>query len=70
VVGYTTENLEFLENKRRHTRRYEEYIYQRVATMNIEQVCREEGLNYNEVKASFDYVSKKHQKRTGTHLLY
>lgn len=57
--------LAFLENKRRHTRRYEEYIYQRVATTNIEQVCREEGLKYDEVKGIFDYISKRRQKKTG-----
>jgi len=33
-----------------------------VAT-NIEQVCREEQVKYDEVKGIFDYVSKQHQKK-------
>ncbi len=65
---YTTELLDFVENKRRHTKRYEKYIYQRVATGSIQEVCREEGLKYDEVKAMFDGVSKQHQKKLGNQL--
>ncbi len=60
---YTTENLEFLESYRRHTKRYEEYIYQRVIATNIEQVGREEQLKYDEILGIFDYISKQHQKK-------
>jgi len=57
-VKRTTEALEFLSAYRRHTKRYEEYIYRRVVATNIEQVCREEQVKYDEVKGIFDYVSK------------
>ncbi len=41
----TTETLLFIEFYRRHTKRYEEYICQRVITTNIDQVGRENNLN-------------------------
>lgn len=59
----TTEPLEFLSASRRHTQRYENHIYQRVVATNIEQVCREEQLKYDEIKGIFDYISKRHKKK-------
>jgi len=44
------QEVEFLSTYRRHTKRYEEYIYRRVVATNIEQVCREEQVKYDEVK--------------------
>lgn len=48
---------------RRHTKRYEHHIYQRVVATNIEQVCREEELKSDEVKGIFDHISKQHKKK-------
>jgi len=59
----TTEPLEFLEPYRRHTQRYEEYIYQRVTATSIEQVGREEQLKYDEVKGIFEFISSQHLKK-------
>jgi transposase len=59
----TTEPLEFLSAFRRHTKRYEHHIYQRVVATNIEQVCREEELKSDEVKGIFDHISKQHKKK-------
>jgi len=56
---YSTETLEFVDGKRRHTQRYEEDIYQRVQVSNMEQVGREEGLKYDEIKGMFDHVRSK-----------
>ncbi|WP_445958301.1 transposase family protein [Baaleninema simplex] len=35
---YFTEELDFIETGRRFTRRYEEYIYERVIASSVEQV--------------------------------
>jgi transposase len=59
---HTTEPLEFLQQFRRHTTRYEEHIYQRVVATNIEQVGREEQLKYDEIKGIFDHIHNQRQK--------
>jgi len=53
---YSTEKLEFLDIKRRHTRRYEQNIYARVQQSSMEQIGREEGLSYDEIKGMFAHV--------------
>lgn len=53
---YSTERLEFCDWKRRHTQRYETNIYERIQQSNMEQIGREEGLSYDEVKSIFDHV--------------
>ena len=53
---YSTEKLEFLDQKRRHTRRYEQNIYARVQQSSMEQIGREEGLSYDEIKGMFAHV--------------
>lgn len=63
--GKYSTGVDFLEPNRRHTHRYEEHIYQRVTCTNIEQVCREEELKYDEIKGIFDYISSQRQKKTG-----
>jgi transposase len=55
---YTTEPLDYIVFKRHHTKRYEEYIYQRVAVTTVKQVCREEELKADEIQAIFDAVSR------------
>jgi transposase len=53
---YRTEKLEFLAQKRRHTQRYEQNIYARVQHSILEQIGREEGLSYDEIKGIFAHV--------------
>jgi transposase len=60
---YSTQRLEFIDEKRRHTQRYEQEIYQRVQTSSIEQVSREEGLGIEEIKGMFDHVHRQRKKR-------
>jgi transposase len=59
---YPTEKLDFLDSKRRHTQRYEQNIYERVQQSSMEQIGREEGLSYDEVKGIFDWVIKLKKK--------
>ena len=62
---YSTESLEFIDGKRRHTQRYEGNLYQRIQQSSIEQIGREEGLSYDEVKGIFDHVNTKKKKPNG-----
>jgi hypothetical protein len=41
-----------------HTQRYEQNIYERVKQSSMEQIVREEGLNYDEIKGIFEQVNK------------
>jgi transposase len=59
---YSTERLEFCQEKRRHTQRYEVNIYQRVQQSSLEQIGREEGLSYDEIKSIFDHVYQQRKK--------
>ncbi len=61
---YPTEKIDFLDVKRRHTQRYEQNIYERVQQSNMEQIGREEGLSYDEIKGIFDQVSKLKKNRS------
>lgn len=63
---YVTEKLEFLDKKRRHTQRYEQNIYARVQQSSMEQIGREEGLSYDEVKSIFSHVSSSQKKTVGS----
>ena len=60
---YSTERLEFFDWKRRHTKRYEANIYERVQQSSMEQIGREEGLSYDEVKSMFDHVYQQRKKQ-------
>ncbi|NEO82596.1 transposase family protein [Moorena sp. SIO4G3] len=51
--------MNFIDWKRRHTCRYEEDIYQRVQQSSMEQIGREEGVSYDEVKGIFDHIYRK-----------
>lgn len=59
---YSTEKLEFLDKKRRHTQRYEQNIYARVQKSSISQIGREEGLSYDEIKSIFTQVHYSQKK--------
>ena len=50
---FFTENLEFMEARRKYTVRYEEYIYGRVNVSSVEQVGREESLSWNQVNGIY-----------------
>jgi len=62
---YSTERLEFVDWKRRHTQRYEANLYERVQQSSFEQIGREEALSYDEVKGIFDHVYQQRKKRVG-----
>ena len=47
---YFTEQLCFVDEGRRYTKRYEEYIYHRVQVTTVEQVKREEELSWEQVQ--------------------
>jgi transposase len=50
---FFTENLEFMEARRKYTVRYEEYIYGRVNVSSVEQVGREESLSWDQVNGIY-----------------
>lgn len=52
---YFTEKLPFVDWERRYTQRYEEYVYQRVQSANIEQVSRDEDLSWDQVQGIFNH---------------
>jgi transposase len=52
---YFTERLDFVEWERRYTKRYEEYIFEKVKATNIQQVSREEGLSWAQVQGIFKH---------------
>jgi len=56
---------DFIDWKRRHTRRYEENIYQRVKNSSIEQVSREEQVSCDEIQGIFNHLSAGVKKRLG-----
>ena len=59
---YPTERIDFLDVKRRQTQRYEQNIYERVKQSSMEQIVREEGLSYDEIKGIFEQVNKRKKK--------
>jgi transposase len=65
---YITEKLEFIDKKRRHTQRYEQNIYARVQQSSMEQIGREEGLSYHEIKGIFTQVNSCKKKTVGSQL--
>ena len=50
---YPTEPLDFVEKRRNYTIRYEEYIYEKVKELTVEQVSRNEQLSPEQVKNIF-----------------
>ena len=52
---YFTENLPWIESKRRHTLRYEKNIFERVKSSNLAQVASIEGLSYDEIQGIFNH---------------
>lgn len=62
---YVTEKLEFIDWRQVYTRRYQQYIYQRVITSSVEQVSREEDLSGEVIQGLFRRVSNQLKKKTG-----
>ncbi|BAC89778.1 transposase family protein [Gloeobacter violaceus] len=62
---YCTEKLEFLDWRRRHTRRFEEDVYERVQHSSLEQIAREEGISPEAVRGIFEHVAVESKKRLG-----
>lgn len=56
---YSTEKLSWLESQRRHTKRYELNIYERVIGGTLERVAREEKLSPDEIEGIFNFVSRR-----------
>ena len=65
---YFTEQLCFVDEGRRYTKRYEEYIYQRVQVTTVEQVKREEELSWDQVQGIFNHQRKQVKKPHGERL--
>jgi len=60
---YFVETLAFLENRRKHTRRFEEYIYHRACYSSFEQVGREEDITTEEVESIFKHIHEDGTKK-------
>ena len=59
---YPTEPLEFLEKRRNYTIRYEEYIYERVKELTVEQVSQNEQLSPHQVGSIFQRIARRKKK--------
>ena len=59
---YSTEMLNFVSRRRTFTKRYEEYIYERVKELTIEQVSINEGLTAEQVQTIFTRIAKNKKK--------
>lgn len=62
---YSTERWEWIDWQRRHTRRYEENIFERIKRSSIEKVAIEEGLSFDETEGIFNHVSRRYLKKIG-----
>lgn len=58
---YITEQLEFINWRRKYTKRYEQDIYLQVRTSSIQQVSQKENLTIEQVMNIFKYVSNRNQ---------
>lgn len=56
---YITEQLTFIDWRRKYTRRYEESIFYRVNCSSCKQVSKDEGISIEEVKKIFNFVNRK-----------
>jgi transposase len=65
---YFTKQLCFVDEGRRYTKRYEEYIYHRVQVTTVEQVKREKKLSLDQVQGIFNHQRKQVKKPHGERL--
>ena len=61
---YPTEPLEWIDKRRNYTKRYEEYIYEKVKELTVEQVSRNEQLSPEQVQTIFSRKAAQ-KKKTG-----
>jgi transposase len=61
----STERLSFLEMRRQYTIRYEEYIYERVKQLTVEQVSQNENLSPKRVTSIFQRIASRKKKDWG-----
>jgi transposase len=61
---YSTERLSWMELGRNSTQRYEEYIYEKVKELPIEQVSKNEGISPEKIEIIFQRMSRI-KKKTG-----
>ena len=61
---YSTERLSWMEMGRNYTQRYEEYIYEKVKELAIEQVSKNEGISPEKIEIIFQRMSRR-KKKTG-----
>ncbi len=60
---YITEQLKFIDWRRKYTQRYEENIYLQVNNSNIEQVSKEQHISIEQVKNIVNHMSQKRKKQ-------
>ncbi|WP_293262928.1 transposase family protein [Microcoleus sp. PH2017_21_RUC_O_A] len=65
---YFTEQLCFVDEGRRYTQRYEEYIYHRVQVTTVSQVKREEELSWDQIQGIFNHQRSQVKKPHGEQL--
>jgi transposase len=65
---YPTEPLDFVEKRRNYTLRYEEYIYEKVKELTVEQVSDREKLSPEQVENIFHRIAAR-KKKTGENRL-
>jgi transposase len=61
---YSTERLDFLDKGKKYTNRYEEYIYERVKELTVEQISYNEQLSAEQVQNIFSRIEGA-KKKTG-----
>lgn len=59
---YSTEALDFVEKGRNYTKRYEEYIYERVKELTVKQVSHNEQLTAEQVQNIFSRIANTKKK--------
>jgi transposase len=59
---YSTEVLDFVDKGRKYTKRYEEYIYERVKELTVEQVSYHEQLSAEQVKNIFSRIAQEKKR--------
>ena len=59
---YPTEILEWIEPRRNYTQRYEEYVYERVKELTVEQVSITEQLSPEQVQNIFSRKANQKKK--------
>ena len=65
---YFTEPLYFVDEGRRYTQGYDEYIYHRVQVTTLEQVKREEELSWDQIQGIFNHQREQVKKPHGERL--